>query len=351
MTYCKSVGRRGQNKLLIATQKKAIKEWIVTQYKQGLRATKQMTLAAVTYIIRLKPPPSYSWLAKFIKNELTDFHIIKTKPIAQERVDAQDKSAVEEWFSKYHDFVFTQNIEPASIWNMDETGFQIGIPGGEKVIVPRGVTELYTASPKNRTSITIIEAISAGGVTIPPLLIVPGKVHMESWYHRSLDGRERVLLSESGYTNDELALEWLNHFILHTQSTPNSETKLLLLDSHSSHRTPELTLRAAEYNIRLYAFPSHLTYILQPKAGIWPINGTIALAKLQKYSKPAPTLPTIIPATFQDSEQQLQHWKAKLPILLSSPSRQRYTNFITGVEEVLAYGQLQELNLSILQQQ
>ena len=58
------------------------------QYRQGLRATKQMTLAAVCYIRRPKPPPSYSWLAKFIKNELSDFHIIKTKPIAQQRVEA-----------------------------------------------------------------------------------------------------------------------------------------------------------------------------------------------------------------------------------------------------------------------
>lgn len=87
------------------------------------------------------------------------------------------------------------------------------------------------------------------------------------------------------------------------------------------------------------------------KAGIWPINCSIALQMLRKYSKPAPTLPTIIPTTFQDSEEQLQYWKTKLPILLSSPSQQRYQNFVIGVEGVLAHGQLQELNLSILQRQ
>jgi hypothetical protein len=63
---------------------------------------------------------------------------------------------------------------------MDKTGFQIGIPGGEEVIVPCGVTELYTASPENRTSITVIEAVSAMGKVTPPILIIPGKVHMES---------------------------------------------------------------------------------------------------------------------------------------------------------------------------
>jgi hypothetical protein len=66
---------------------------------------------------------------------------------------------------------------------MDETGFRIRIPGGERVIVPRIAKELYTPSPKNQTSITIIEAMSAIGGVIPPLLIIPSQIHMDSWYH------------------------------------------------------------------------------------------------------------------------------------------------------------------------
>ena len=61
---------------------------------------------------------------------------------------------------------------------MDETGFRIGIPGGERVIVPCSVKQLYTPSPENRISITVIEAISAGGQTIAPVLVVSGKIHM-----------------------------------------------------------------------------------------------------------------------------------------------------------------------------
>ena len=65
---------------------------------------------------------------------------------------------------------------------MDETGFRIGIPGGERVIVPQTAKELYTPSPENRLSITILEAVSAIEGTIPPVLIIPGKIHMDSWY-------------------------------------------------------------------------------------------------------------------------------------------------------------------------
>jgi hypothetical protein len=408
----------GLNRVLTVAQVEALKKWIIKQYEQGLGATRQMTFAAVCHIRKPQPPPSQSWLTKFIKNELHDFHIIKTKPIAQQRSKAQDEPTINKWFHDYQQFLLAHQIEPHSIWNMDETGFRIGIPGGEEVIVPCGVTELYTASPENRTSITIIEAVSAIGKATPPVLIIPGKVHMESWYHESLHGTELILLSETGFINDALAMEWLQHFILHTGSTPSSEPKLLLLDSHPSHHTPEFIIRAKEHNIHLYAFPSHLTHILQPldvgifqpykhwhkeavhsavrnfdleytlrsfmrdlpkireqtfkestiihafiKAGIWPVSCSLAIAKLQKYSKPKPTLkltsntpltphtPTPKPTSFRDSEDQLQRWKATLPILLSSPSKESYKNWLIGTEEVLIDGQLQEMSLLILRRQ
>ena len=139
-----------------------------------------MVIAAVSQLRSPLPSPSQSWVTKYIRNELQDFHFITTKPIALQRTRAQDESKVTEWFEKYFRFIWDRNIQPESIWNMDETGFRIGIPGGERVIVPRAVKELYTPSPENCTSITVIETVSAGGKVIPPVLIIPGKVHMDS---------------------------------------------------------------------------------------------------------------------------------------------------------------------------
>jgi hypothetical protein len=290
---------------------------------------------------------------------------------------------------------------------MDETGFRVGIPSGQKVIVPRNITDLYTMSPENRVSITVIETVSSTGATIAPVLILPGKMHMESWYHQNLHGRERILLSDTGYTNDELAMIWLKHFIKETKSDANSEWKIMILDSHTSHITPELRLKAATCNIHLYNLPSHLTHILQPldvgifrpykhwhqeavqtairsldldypissfirdlptirantfkestikhafkNSGIWPIDVAQALKQLQKYSKPElETLSQLPLATLKGSEIQLQEWSAKIPLLLSSPSRERYNNFATTTEQVLAKAQLQELDLIVLQRQ
>lgn len=147
---------------------------------------------------------------------------------------------------------------------MDETGFRIRIPGGERVIVPRTAKELYTPSPENRTSITIIEAVSAVGGVIPPLLIVPGKIHIDSWYHPQLQGTERVLLSDTGFTNDKVGKRWLEHFVQHTKSTTYSKPKVLLVNSHVSRTNPDFVIDAEKSNIHIYSFPSHLIHILQP---------------------------------------------------------------------------------------
>ncbi|KFY48584.1 hypothetical protein V496_10253 [Pseudogymnoascus sp. VKM F-4515 (FW-2607)] len=151
----------GHNKVLTVAQIGALKQWIIRQYELGLGATRQMTFAAVCHLRKPLPPPSQSWLSKLIKQDLQDFHFITTKPIAQQRVQAQDEDTVHEWFEKYNSFVQEHGIKPESIWNMDETGFRIGIPGGERVIVPRTAKELYTLSPENRLSMTVIEAVSA----------------------------------------------------------------------------------------------------------------------------------------------------------------------------------------------
>ncbi|KFY98144.1 hypothetical protein V498_01638 [Pseudogymnoascus sp. VKM F-4517 (FW-2822)] len=102
------------------------------------------------------------------------------------------------------------------------------------------------------------------------------------------------------------------------------------------------------------------------KAGIWPISCNTALEKVRIYSQPTPTGPigpiepttpsllqviTPIPTTAQAVEQGLQRWSRRVPEAFSSPSRQSYSNWATGAAQVLAAGQLQELDLRAIRQQ
>ena len=72
------------------------------------------------------------------------------------------------------------------------------------------------------------------------------------------------MLSKSGFTNDELALRYLRHFIQHTSAGPDQAPKLLLMDNHRSHLTAEFVNLARQNNIVPFTFPAHLTHCMQP---------------------------------------------------------------------------------------
>jgi hypothetical protein len=271
---------------------------------------------------------------------------------------------------------------------------------------------LYQQSPENRKSLTVVESISAGGKTIPPVIIVEGKQHMESWYHKNLQGDEMVLLSESGYTNEKLSLDWLKHFIKHTESVsdrPDLPWKVLLMDGHRSHLSPEFVLLALQYNIQPYQFPGHLTHVMQPldigvfqpykhwhqkaiqhalyslevdyniasflrdlssirtdtfktstvksafrKSGMWPISMKTVIEKMKIYSPPQldePSVPLVpqTPRTIGHVQQNLDEWEERIPTLLSSPSADRYKSLCRGTRTVLSTADIGDMSDKILQ--
>jgi hypothetical protein len=230
---------------------------------------------------------------------------------------------------------------------------------------------------------------------------------MEAWYNDNLTGNELVLLSETGYSNGELAMYFLEHFIRHTKATADGPKRVILMDSHTSYTNPELAIRADQVNIILYTFPSHLTHALQPldvavfqpykhwhkvaiqhamrsldldyniasffrdlteirqntfkkgtilkafrESGMWPINSKEALKKMKIYNPPEkPVQPAVLPRTptkFTEVEQQLQFWKEKLPELLSSGAGQKWDSFVRGTEQVVVGGLLVVLQLDLL---
>jgi len=56
-------------------------------------------------------------------------------------------------------------------------------------MVPSDIKEMYTASPENRRSVTIVEAIRADRSNPPPpFIIIPGQKIMENWVILELVG-------------------------------------------------------------------------------------------------------------------------------------------------------------------
>ena len=99
---------------------------------------------------------------------------------------------------------------------------------------------------------------------IPPMLIIQGKHVMLDWFTQNLDSDIIVYTLEAGFTSNDLAIRYLEHFIKHTKSRPDTRWKILLMDNHGSHETGDIIRLAYDNKILLYPLLAHLTHCMQP---------------------------------------------------------------------------------------
>jgi hypothetical protein len=74
----------------------------------------------------------------------------------------------------------------------------------------------------------------------------------------------KLSVSENGWTNSALGLEWLKHFDRHTKAGQLGAYRLLILDSHKSHLSQTFKDYCMENKILMLCMPPHLPRILQP---------------------------------------------------------------------------------------
>jgi hypothetical protein len=74
------------------------------------------------------------------------------------------------------------------------------------------------------------------GWEIPPFIIFQVKHHLSAWYKENdLPHDWAIIVSEKGWTTNELGIEWLNHFARHTKKRTVEEYCLFIIDRHESH--------------------------------------------------------------------------------------------------------------------
>jgi hypothetical protein len=118
--------------------------------------------------------------------------------------------------------------------------------------------------PGNREWVTAVEAICADGFSLPPCIIFKGKVAIAGWFN-NLPKDWRFEVSNNGWTTNEISLRWLQKlFIPSTNSRVRGRFRLLILDGHGSHLTPQFDQICAENDIIPLCMPSHSSHLLQP---------------------------------------------------------------------------------------
>ena len=140
----------------------------------------------------------------------------------------------------------------------------MGVAGTSRVVTcANTVGRAVAIQPGNRDWVTTIECINASSWCLPPFVILPGKLHQASWY-RDLPTHWMLAVSDNGWTTDELGLLWLKHFDKHTASRIAGVYRLLIVDGHSSHATPEFDQYCTQNKIISLCMPAHSSHLLQP---------------------------------------------------------------------------------------
>ena len=206
------------NRRFSSSEETALCRYLDRLDRLGLPAQRELLRGAADHILaktwtpdpdnpnEQSPQVGNHWVARFLKRH-PEYRIKRQKILDLERKQAEGYKALQEWFEKYKTECEKYGILPKDTWNMDETGFRIGI-GRDQLVITKQQRQLYLGVPSNRESTTAIEAISDGGQFIPAFLILAGVQHMARWYENpNLDDDMVLAVSGSGYTNDQLSLE------------------------------------------------------------------------------------------------------------------------------------------------
>ncbi|XP_048855788.1 uncharacterized protein si:rp71-1d10.8 [Brienomyrus brachyistius] len=173
-------------------------------------------------------------------------------------------TAVQQWFGNYEELLRDLEIQdvPSHIWNCDETRLQDHFTLS-KVDVDLGAPCYHlTASLRGETT-TVLASLNAAGQYGPLLIIFKGKRLRAEWLLGSPDNC-MVRISENGWINPELFLEWGRQFVA---MLPKDDLRphVLLLDGHSSRVfNLDFLMLMMNSNVHVVCFPSHAARALRP---------------------------------------------------------------------------------------
>jgi hypothetical protein len=215
--------------------------------------------------IRGGKPVGKHWAKRFVTRSdklKTAFNRAKDR----QRILQEDPEIIGAWFELVEDTKAKYGIQDEDIHNLDETGFQMSIIGSMKVVTgSERRTRPELVQPGDREWVTVIQSICATGDAIPPFIIYKGCVHISAWYEEAdIPHNWKLSVSDNGWTNNALGLEWLKHFDRHTMAQKVGVYRLLILDGHESHLNQDFKDYCLENKILTLFMPPHSSHILQP---------------------------------------------------------------------------------------
>jgi hypothetical protein len=255
------------NRKLTLTEESTLVERILCSDQRGLPVRADYIRQMANLLLQKRSQDNtltvgINWVYNFVQRHDT-LESKYTRKYDYQRAKCEDPTIIRDWFRLVRNMIAKYRIQDEDIYNFDETGFQMGVISTAKVITG-SQGKPVSVQPGNREWVTSIECIAANGWSLPPVIIFEGKVHISTWYSDDLPRDWVIALSENGWTDNQLGLKWLELFEQHTAYRTKGVYRLLILDGHGSHGTPEFDLFCQEHSIITLCMPPHSSHLLQP---------------------------------------------------------------------------------------
>jgi hypothetical protein len=208
-------------------------------------------------------PPGRNW-TKALEKRHPELVARRVKALDWNRHEKNTYRKITYWFEVIKDVLQDPAVLVENVYDMDETGVILSMPGSVKVLVNKHDIRDYRGARVKRTTVTAIECISGNGRYLNPMIIWPASTHRSNWTTFPTPGWQYAC-SESRYTDSKISLEWLKRiFNPETKERANKKPRVLVCDGFGTHETLEILEFCFENNILLYRLPSHTSHKLQP---------------------------------------------------------------------------------------
>jgi hypothetical protein len=261
--------------ILSNAEEQTLVRWISRLCRTGFPASPKLVVEMAEEVRRSRcqlsqSPPSAlrpigeHWIDRF-RTRHPEIKGTWTRQIESARHAAVNTDTVKTWFDAVTELRIQHHYPPECIYNMDESGFAVGTSQSSRVLVNVREQSSWKVISGRQEWITAIECISAAGVAIPPLVIFKAKHTNTRWIPADTPPEWRFSTSNSGWTSDSHAFEWLSSvFEPFTRPVNPTQRRLLIMDGHSSHITANVIAHCMEHAIDLLILPPHTSHVLQP---------------------------------------------------------------------------------------
>jgi hypothetical protein len=257
-------------KKLTECEEETLIQWILSMDKRGFPVRPEFATEKANLLLSNRGPKlanervGINWIRHFLKRH-PEVKTRFSRRYDYKRAICEDPKIIRPWFDQVKRTIAEHGILDEDIYNVDETGFAMGLIATAKVITgaeTRG--RPFLIQPGQREWVTSIETISAAGWVLPPFIIFKGENKRLGWFENAIPG-QRIDTSPNGWTTNDIGIDWLqNHFIPTTASLTKGVYRLLILDGHGSHLTAQFDEICAKNNVITLCMLAHSSQYLQP---------------------------------------------------------------------------------------